>query len=156
VCFLSTVVFDMVVAVVAGVLLASLLFMRRMAEVSEVRLIGDHDPNRMRGLPKGVVHYDIGGPLFFGAAQKAMQELEVVGRHYWAVVLDLEDVPAIDATGHRQPRVRAQAPGPPQHARRPQRRARNSPSTPSTKAEHAHRTGGTSPSVRPCRRPSSS
>lgn len=99
VCFLSTVVFDMVVAVVAGILLASLLFMRRMAEVSEVRLIGDHDPNRMRGLPKGVVHYDIGGPLFFGAAQKAMQELEVVGRHYWAVVLDLEDVPAIDATG---------------------------------------------------------
>jgi SulP family sulfate permease len=99
VCFLSTVVFDMVVAVVAGVLLASLLFMRRMAEVSEFRLIGDHDPNRMRGLPKGVVHYDIGGPLFFGAAQKAMQELEVIGRHYWAVVLDLEDVPAMDATG---------------------------------------------------------
>ena len=99
VCFFSTVVFDMVVAVVAGVLLASLLFMRRMAEVSEARLIGDHDPGRAVGLPKGVVHYDIGGPLFFGAAQKAMQELEVIGRQYWAVVLDLEDVPAIDATG---------------------------------------------------------
>ena len=99
VCFTSTIVFDMVVAVVAGVLLASLLFMRRMAEVTEHRLIGDHDPARIRDLPKGVVHYDIGGPLFFGAAQKAMQELEVVGRQYWAVVLDLEDVPAIDATG---------------------------------------------------------
>lgn len=99
VCLSSTVLFDMVVAVVAGVTLAAMLFMRRMSEVSEVRLIGDHDPNRMRGLPKGVVHYDIGGPLFFGAAQKAMQELEVIGREYWAVVLDLADVPAMDATG---------------------------------------------------------
>lgn len=50
-CFLLTVIFDMVVSVTAGVLLAALLFMRRMAEVSGVRLIDQH-PIASAGLPK--------------------------------------------------------------------------------------------------------
>jgi SulP family sulfate permease len=100
VCFGLTVVFDMVVSVTAGVVIAALLFMRRMAEVSGVRLVGDHHPQLAEPLPRGVVLYEVAGPLFFGAAQKALSVLRAVeGRPVRVVVLDLENVPAIDATG---------------------------------------------------------
>ena len=99
-CFTLTVVFDMVVSVTAGVLMAALLFIRRMAEVSGVELIGEGHPALEEPLPRGVVLYDIAGPLFFGAAQKAMRSLQAMeGRHVRIVVLDVEHVPAIDATG---------------------------------------------------------
>ena len=99
-CFLLTVVFDMTIAVTAGVLLAALLFMRRMAEISGAELIGPQHPEHGRDLPHGVVVYDIGGPLFFGAAHKATSQLFSFDRRDVRVVLlDLEDVPAMDATG---------------------------------------------------------
>lgn len=99
-CFSLTVFFDMVVSVTAGILIAALLFMRRMAEVSGVTLVGEGHPDLEEPLPRGVVLYDIAGPLFFGAAQKAMMALRAVEqRHVLVVVLDLEHVPAIDATG---------------------------------------------------------
>jgi SulP family sulfate permease len=99
-CFALTVVFDMTIAVTAGVLLAALLFMRRMAEISGAELIGPQHPEHGRNLPRGVVVYDIGGPLFFGAAHKATSQLFSFDRRdVRVVVLDLEDVPAIDATG---------------------------------------------------------
>jgi SulP family sulfate permease len=95
-----TVVFDMVVSVTAGVLLAALLFMRRMAEVSGVRLVGSRHPALDQPLPAGVLLYDVAGPLFFGAAQKAMSALAAVEKlAVRVVILDIEDVPAIDATG---------------------------------------------------------
>jgi SulP family sulfate permease len=99
VCFFLTVLFDMVVAVSAGVVLAALLFMKRMAEVSEVRLVDQHPFAIDRPLPKGVVVYEIAGPLFFGAAQKAMAALEEVDKGVRVVLLDLRSVPALDATG---------------------------------------------------------
>jgi SulP family sulfate permease len=99
-CFALTVVFDMTVSVPAGVMMAALLFMRRMAEVSGVQLIGEGHPDLEQPLPRGVVLYDIAGPLFFGAAQKAMRSLQAMeGRHVRIVILDVEHVPAIDATG---------------------------------------------------------
>jgi sulfate permease, SulP family len=98
VCFFLTVLFDMVVAVSAGVVLAALLFMKRMAEVSEVRLVDEHPFAIDRPLPKGVVVYEIAGPLFFGAAQKAMAALEEVDKGVRVVLLDLRSVPALDAT----------------------------------------------------------
>ncbi|HEV8253356.1 MAG TPA: SulP family inorganic anion transporter, partial [Vicinamibacteria bacterium] len=99
-CFTLTVVFDMVVSVTAGVLMAALLFMRRMAEVSSVELVSEGHPQLEEPLARGVVLYDIAGPLFFGAAQKAMRSLQAMeGRHVRVVVLDVEHVPAIDATG---------------------------------------------------------
>jgi len=100
-CFLLTVVFDMTVSVTAGIVLASLLFMRRMSEVSGVTLIGaGHHPALDAPLPRNVVVYDVAGPLFFGAAEKAMRELRTVERRMISVVVfDVEDVPAIDATG---------------------------------------------------------
>jgi SulP family sulfate permease len=99
-CFALTVLFDMVVAVTAGLVLSSLLFIRRMAEVSGVTLVGDQHPDLDEPLPRGVVLYDVAGPLFFGAAQRALSALEAVEkRGVQAVVLDVADVPAIDATG---------------------------------------------------------
>jgi SulP family sulfate permease len=100
VCFSLTILFDMVVSVTAGILLAALLFMRRMAEVSGVTLVAEGHPDLDEPLPRGVVLYDIAGPLFFGAAQKAMSTLRAVERRgVRVVVLDLEHVPAMDATG---------------------------------------------------------
>ena len=99
-CFTLTVVFDMVVSVTAGVLMAALLFIRRMAEISTVELVGEGHPDLADPLPRGVVLYDIAGPLFFGAAQRAMHALQMVeGRHVRVIILDLDHVPAIDATG---------------------------------------------------------
>ncbi len=96
-CFGLTVVFDMVVSVTVGVMLAALLFMRRMAEVSGMRLVDQHP--LLTGLPKDVLVYEVAGPLFFGAAQKAMSALQRVPTGVSVVLLDLSSVPAMDATG---------------------------------------------------------
>ncbi len=93
-----TVVTDMVVAVFVGIGLAGLLFIRRMTEVSSVNLVSTREGTAVRPVP-GVHVYDVSGPLFFGAAQRAMAELDRVDPNARVVVLDLEDVPAIDATG---------------------------------------------------------
>ncbi len=98
-CFGLTVVFDMVVAVTAGVMLASLLFMSRMADLTGAEWLEGEAPQLGIILPKGVVLYRIDGPLFFGAAQKAISSLSVVGRAARVVILDLAAVPSIDATG---------------------------------------------------------
>src|SRR6185503_5451918 len=99
-CFSLTVVFDMVVSVTAGIILSSMLFIRRMAEVSGVTLVGDAHPELREPLPRGVVLYEVAGPLFFGAAQAAVSALQTVEkRGVQAVVLDMQGVPAMDATG---------------------------------------------------------
>ncbi len=99
VCFFLTVLFDMVVAVGVGVVLAALLFMRRMVEISGAQLLGGPQGHTAVGLPPGVVFYDVAGPLFFGAAQKALAALTTVTGDVHTVIIDLEDVPAVDATG---------------------------------------------------------
>lgn len=96
-CFALTVAFDMVVAVGVGVVLASLIFMRRMAELSSVEFPGEGGSDAIEREP-GVLYYRIRGPLFFGAAQRAMNEVQVTGGER-AAILDLEDVPMMDATG---------------------------------------------------------
>jgi SulP family sulfate permease len=98
-CYGLTVVFDMVIAVSVGIVLAALLFMRRMAEVTRTRLVDGALAHLDRPLPRGVVVYDISGPLFFGAAQKAMGALGLVDDRVRVVVLRMEAVPAMDATG---------------------------------------------------------
>ena len=74
--------------------------MRRMAEVTHARLSeGEHPALPGGSLPKGVVVYDISGPLFFGAAQRAMATLGVITEKTRAVILRMEQVPVIDASG---------------------------------------------------------
>jgi SulP family sulfate permease len=102
-CFGLTVLFDMVIAVTFGVLLAALLFMRRMAELTQTHVFeGSGEPSSMRGglsVPKRVALYEIAGPLFFGAAQRGMAALDALGVDVRVVVLDLSRVPVIDASG---------------------------------------------------------
>jgi SulP family sulfate permease len=97
-CYFLTVVFDMVIAVSVGIVLAALLFMRRMAEVAQVRIIGEGHAEAPPDLPPGVLIYDISGPLFFGAAQKAIGALGLFEKAR-TVILELDQVPAMDATG---------------------------------------------------------
>lgn len=98
-CFFLTVLFDMVLAISAGVVLGSLMFMHRMSKVSMVNLIGEGHPEAPAGLPKDVRFYEIAGPLFFGAAERAMGALRNHDRGVRAVILDLSSVPTIDASG---------------------------------------------------------
>lgn len=98
-CFLLTVVFDMVIGVTAGFVLASMLFMRRIAEMTGARLVSDAQSRLGMQIPREVIVYEINGPLFFGAAEKAMTALHSIHRDARALVLDLDGALVIDATG---------------------------------------------------------
>lgn len=99
-CYGTAVVVDMVASVVVGVVLASLLFMKGMSQLTRARLSdGQVHTELRRKLPDGLLVYDIAGPLFFGAAQRAMAELRAVGADVKAVVFDMEQVPVMDTTG---------------------------------------------------------
>jgi SulP family sulfate permease len=98
-CFGLTVAFDMVVAVSVGVVLAALLFMQRMANLTSMRIVPTEGPDENRHLAPGIRLYEVAGPLFFGAAQRAMGAIEVVGDDSRVYVIALGGVPVIDATG---------------------------------------------------------
>jgi SulP family sulfate permease len=98
-CLGLTVAFDMTVAISVGMVLAAVQFMRRMVEITSVRLIADSHPEEHLHLPPGVQVYEIVGPLFFGAAHKATSALRRMSPDLRALIIDLEQVPAIDATG---------------------------------------------------------
>lgn len=102
--FLLTVFGDLVIAVNIGVLLACLLFMKRMSEsvviVQQVpqELIEETANNDFQ-LPPNTVVFNIEGPFFFGAAQHLESALENAQKHADNLVLRLDKVPFIDATG---------------------------------------------------------
>jgi len=98
-CYGLTVVFDMVVAVTAGMVLAAFLFMRRMAEVASVQLVDEEHPHLKLQLPREVMLYEVNGPLFFGAAESAMDTLKAIGSRPKVLILYLGAVPAMDVTG---------------------------------------------------------
>jgi SulP family sulfate permease len=99
VCFLLTVFVDMVFAVGVGVVLAALLFMRRMASLTQTREVTRETPGARVALPPGTVLFHISGPLFFGAADKAVSALDVADPSVRCVILDLSEVPMMDASG---------------------------------------------------------
>jgi SulP family sulfate permease len=96
-CFVLTVAFDMVLAVTVGVVLAALLFMRRMAVLTKVVL--DTRSTETYSLPPGVRLYEVAGPLFFGAAKSAMDALHNSDHTARLLILSMKHVPTIDATG---------------------------------------------------------
>ncbi len=98
-CFFLTVVFDMVIAVSVGIMLASLLFMRRMASVSEGHLSAPDHRALPGPLPDGVVIYDLSGPLFFGAAERALNAMRAIGTDVRVIIFRMEQVPSADVTG---------------------------------------------------------
>jgi sulfate permease, SulP family len=101
ICFLLTVFFDMVVAVSVGFVLAAILFMRRMAEITDTKITLDNtEETGSVNLPPGVGYYEVNGPLFFGAAQNAMEALHASrGDTFDVMVLHLGKTPVIDASG---------------------------------------------------------
>ena len=98
--FVLTVFVDLVVAVNVGVVLAALLFMRRMAETVRVEHQPFDDEAREEVvLPHHVLVYRIDGPFFFGAAEKLERTLERLQLGVETIVLRLGRVPFMDATG---------------------------------------------------------
>ncbi|MCH4565189.1 C4-dicarboxylic acid transporter DauA [Halomonas sp. EGI 63088] len=97
-CFTLTVLFDMVLAVAVGIGLAAALFIRRMSLLTQTLRVdtGSHAP--IDELPGEVALYDINGPLFFGAAEKALTSLHLVDPKVRIVILDMHDVPSMDGT----------------------------------------------------------
>ena len=102
--FLLTVFGDLVIAVNIGVLLACLLFMKRMSESvvigeqTEVSLAAEMGSPSFK-LPANTVIFSLEGPFFFGAAQHLENALESAHKHADVLVLRLAKVPFIDATG---------------------------------------------------------
>jgi SulP family sulfate permease len=105
--FLLTVLVDLAVAIEVGMLLAVVLFMRRMAVITNVGIITreltddepDADAMPRRDVPKDVHVFSINGPLFFGAAHKFEEAMIQIDARPRARVIDLSDVPTIDASG---------------------------------------------------------
>jgi SulP family sulfate permease len=100
--FVLTVVFDLVVAIEVNMVLASLLFMKRMSDETEVAgwkyIDDDTDPDslQLRTVPKNIRVYEMSGPLFFGAADKIM---EIHTKDFNnCLILRMRSVNAIDAT----------------------------------------------------------
>jgi SulP family sulfate permease len=98
VCFGLTVLFNMEVAVAVGMGLAAVLFIRRTIELTGARLVERHEHPHTQSLPGSVALYDIDGPLFFGAAQKALSDLTALHPDVETVILDMADVTMVDMT----------------------------------------------------------
>jgi sulfate permease, SulP family len=101
--FLLTVFVDLVVAVNVGVILAALLFMRRMSDAVSIEPHTRAPASEFNAVASagdaGVVIYSIEGPFFFGAAEKLERSLQHVQRRTTTLVLRLGNVPFVDATG---------------------------------------------------------
>ncbi len=109
-----TVFVDLTMAVSVGLVLAAVLFMKRMSEVTNVGVIRDeieetpvnelaylNDPNAIvrRDVPAGVEVYEINGPFFFGVADRLKDTLREFERPPKVFILRMRRVPAVDATG---------------------------------------------------------
>jgi SulP family sulfate permease len=102
-----TVVFDLTVGVGAGLIMAVILFLRQMEEVTHVRLVTaeSEDPGtgshsiRGKDIPSDVILYRIEGPMFFAAAEKLDMALRGSGGKPRVVIFRMRSVPAMDASG---------------------------------------------------------
>jgi SulP family sulfate permease len=97
--FLLTVLVDLTVAIGVGVTLASLMFMARMSESVAVTADAEEDASQRDGLPADVEVFRISGPFFFGVAGELLDALQRIGRTPKSIILRLEQVPFVDASG---------------------------------------------------------
>ena len=105
--FTLTVVFDLTIGVGAGLIMAVVLFLRQMEEVTHVRLVTaeSEDPGtgsdsiRGKEVPSDVILYRIEGPMFFAAAEKLDMALRGSGGKPRVVIFRMRNVPAMDASG---------------------------------------------------------
>ena len=108
--FFLTIIFDLTVAIEVGLIIACLLFMRRMAETTDVKVIYDEiDPNEELDIkagnlehltiPEGVEVYEINGPYFFGAGNKFEEVMATFGDRPKVRIIRMRKVPFVDSTG---------------------------------------------------------
>lgn len=107
--FFLTIIFDLTIAIEVGLLIACVLFMKRVMETTEISVIRDEiDPNQESDLevheehitlPKGVEVYEINGPYFFGIATKFEEIMSQLGDRPKIRIIRMRKVPFIDSTG---------------------------------------------------------
>lgn len=108
--FLVTVFFDLVQAIEIGLILAAFFFMKRMADVTEIRELSrdaaeeddsftpSFDVALLSKLPKAIQVYEINGPLFFGAADKFLDTMTRIDKNTKVLILRTRNVPSMDAS----------------------------------------------------------
>lgn len=99
--FVLTVLVDLTVAIQVGIVLASLLFMKRMADVDKHELVTSDDENDIENyekLPKDIAVYEIGGPLFFASAKQYAELIQQRGVSAKILIIRMRHVTFIDAT----------------------------------------------------------
>ena len=109
--FFLTIIFDLTVAIEVGLIIACLLFMRRMSETTDVKVISDEiNPDEEYSslelgnlehltIPKGVEVYEINGPYFFGAGNRFEELMATFGDRPKVRVIRMRKVPFVDSTG---------------------------------------------------------
>ena len=100
--FVLTVAFDLVVAIAVGLVLAAILFIKTISDVTEVRHWSEaaDENERDKVIPKGVQVYEINGPLFFADADKFQQF--AFGEEDRVLIVRMRNVPSLDATAMKQ------------------------------------------------------
>lgn len=107
--FFLTVIFDLTVAIEVGILLAIVLFVKRVNEMTQVSVIKDqldlsqeaefmHEDEKLE-LPDHVEIYEIDGPFFFGIANKFEESMRIIGDKALVRIIRMRKVPFIDSTG---------------------------------------------------------
>ncbi len=107
--FLLTVIFDLTVAIFVGMMMAMVLFMRRMADVTKISVVtnkldlsneGEFRHNEeVLDIPTGVEVYEIDGPFFFGVANKFSEVMQDIRTQAKVRVIRMRKVPFMDLTG---------------------------------------------------------
>lgn len=101
--FVLTVAFDLVVAICVGIVLSTVMFMKRMSDVTdaygwkEIDEATDTDSVKLKKIPDGAMVYEITGPIFFGASNKIANVIKTSDKK--VIIIRMRSVPAIDATG---------------------------------------------------------
>tara|TARA_R110000868_G_scaffold119310_6_gene316021 strand:+ start:35459 stop:37108 length:1650 start_codon:yes stop_codon:yes gene_type:complete len=106
--FFLTVIFDLVIAIEIGIVLASFMFMKRMSESVNIQDFSSENENsehlfdeELLDIPKGVILYEINGPLFFGAARQFQETITNTHLQPKVIIIRMRYVPLIDATGYQ-------------------------------------------------------
>ena len=106
--FFLTIIFDLTVAIEVGLIIACLLFMKRMSETTDVKVVMDEiseESDLSSGnlehltIPKGVEVYEINGPYFFGAGNRFEEIMASFGDRPKVRIIRMRKVPFVDSTG---------------------------------------------------------
>ena len=109
--FFLTIIFDLTIAIEVGLIIACLLFMRRMSETTDVRVISDEiNPDEEYSdmklgnlehltIPEGVEVYEINGPYFFGVGNRFEEIMSTMGDRPAVRIIRMRKVPFVDSTG---------------------------------------------------------